>query len=257
MNLYTNAYQSMQGNGGILTIITDKAKLDGNSDLNIKKGTYCRISVKDTGHGIERRIQKRIFEPFFTTKPVGQGPGMGLSVVHGIVSRCGGGVEVESAPGKGACFNVYLPLAQKADLEKRKREKEISYTKGRRRILFVDDDIQICDSQKKALEPLGYTVTVIPDSRVAEEVFAKNSKHFDLVILDLNMPHLDGFELAERIIKIRADIPVILATGYAELVDLQKVEKLGFKSLLLKPYRLDDISRLIAENLKSNKKSWN
>jgi len=171
------------------------------------------------------------------------------------VRRCGGGVEVESSPGKGACFIVYIPLAHKADLKKRKRDREISAIKGRGRILFVDDDIQICDSQKKALEPLGYTVTAIPDSRVAEEVFSNNSKEFDLVILDLNMPHLDGFELAERIIKIRADIPVILTTGYTDLIDSQKVERLGFHSLLLKPYRLDDISRLIAEILKSGKKS--
>jgi signal transduction histidine kinase/ActR/RegA family two-component response regulator len=255
MNLYTNAYQAMQEKGGILTICTDKVKLEGNSALNVKKGTYCKISVKDKGQGMDRKIQKRIFEPFFTTKPVGKGTGMGLSVVHGIVRRCGGGIEVESSPGKGACFIVYIPLAHKADLKKRKRDREISAIKGRGRILFVDDDIQICDSQKKALDPLGYTVTAIPDSRVAEEVFSNNSKEFDLVILDLNMPHLDGFELAERIIKIRADIPVILTTGYTDLIDSQKVERLGFHSLLLKPYRLDDISRLIAEILKSGKKS--
>jgi signal transduction histidine kinase/ActR/RegA family two-component response regulator len=254
MNLYTNAYQAMQGGGGILTISTDKVKLEGNSTLNIKNGTYCKISVKDTGHGIDRKIQKRIFEPFFTTKPVGKGTGMGLSVVHGIVRRCGGGVEVESSPGKGACFNVYIPLAYKANLKKRKRDREIPVIKGKGRILFVDDDIQICDSQKKALEPLGYTVTAIPDSRVAEEVFSKNSKHFDLVILDLNMPHLDGFELAERIIKIRADIPIILTTGYSELIDPQKLERSGFHSVLLKPYKLSDISRLAAEILKSGKK---
>jgi signal transduction histidine kinase/ActR/RegA family two-component response regulator len=255
MNLYTNAYQAMQGDGGILTISTDKVKLEGNSTLNIKKGTYCKISVKDTGHGIDRKIQKRIFEPFFTTKPVGKGTGMGLSVVHGIVRRCGGGVEVESSAGKGACFNVYIPLAHKADLRKREKDLEISVVKSQGRILFVDDDIQICDSQKKALEPLGYTVKAIPDSRVAEEVFSKNSKQFDLVILDLNMPHLDGFELAERIIRIRADIPVILTTGYAELIDAQKLERLGFHSVLLKPYKLSDISRLAAEVLKSGKKS--
>ena len=109
-------------------------------------------------------------------------------------------------------------------------------------------------SQKKALEPLGYTVTAIQDSRMAEEVFSKNPNQFDLVIVDLNMPYLNGFELTERIYKIREEIPVILTTGYAELIDNQKIEKLGFFTVLLKPYKLNDISRLAAEILKSERK---
>lgn len=255
MNLYTNAYQAMRGNGGTLTISTEKVKLEDNVALNLKNGTYCKISVKDTGHGMDRETQKRIFEPFFTTKPVGEGTGMGLSVAHGIVRRCGGAIEAESSPGKGSCFDVYLPLVKKTGFKERKEEHEISSIKGKGHILLVDDDAQICDSQKKALERLGCSVTAIQDSRTAEEVFSKNPKQFDLLIVDLNMPHLNGFELTERICKICADIPVILTTGYAELIDSQKIEKLGFCSLLMKPYTINEISRLIAEILNSEKKN--
>jgi signal transduction histidine kinase/CheY-like chemotaxis protein len=253
MNLYTNAYQAMQKNGGILTISTDKVVLDEKVVPSLKSGVYCKISVSDTGHGMDKKTQSRIFEPFFTTKPVGEGTGMGLSVVYGIVRRCGGAIEVESCPGKGTCFDVYFPLAQKADFQEKEQAQEISLLKGRGHILFVDDDAQICDSQKKALELIGYTVTAIQDSRAAEEVFSKNPDQFDAVILDLNMPQLNGFELAERIFKIRSKIPVILTTGFAELIDPKRIEELGFHGLLLKPYRIDDISPLITEILKSER----
>ena len=255
MNLYTNAYQAMQRNGGTLTISTDKVVLKDNVVSSLKSGFYCKISVRDTGHGMDRKTQDRIFEPFFTTKAVGEGTGMGLSVVYGIVRRCGGAIEVESFPGKGTCFDVYFPLAQKADFQERKQDHEISLSKGKGHILFVDDDAQICDSQKKALELIGYTVTAIQDSRAAEEIFSKNPDQFDVVILDLNMPQLNGFELAERIFKIRSNIPAILTTGFAELIDHKKIEELGFQALLLKPYRIDDISSLIADILKSGEEN--
>ena len=137
--------------------------------------------------------------------------------------------------------------------KKRKKDQEISFIKGKGHILFVDDDPQICDSQKKALELLGYTVTAMQDSRAAEEVFSRSPNQFDVLILDLNMPHLNGFELAERIFKIREDIPVILTTGFAELIDSQRIEELGLHSVLLKPYRINDISPLVAEILNSDK----
>ncbi len=255
MNLYTNAYQAVQSSGGTLTISTEKIHSGDNLDLNLQESPYCKISVKDTGHGMDQKTQKRIFEPFFTTKAVGKGTGMGLSVVHGIVRRCGGAIEAKSSPGKGARFDVYLPLAEKIHLTKPKKDRELAAVKGIGHILFVDDDAQICDSQKKALELLGYTVTAIQDSRMAEEIFSKNHKKFDLLILDLNMPHLNGFELTERIVKIRPDIPVVLTTGYSELIDSNKIKQLGIHSLLLKPYKLSDISRCIAKILKSKKKN--
>jgi signal transduction histidine kinase/ActR/RegA family two-component response regulator len=255
MNLYTNAYQAMQRKGGTLTISTDKVTLEDKAVSGLKSGVYCKIHVRDTGHGMDREILDRIFEPFFTTKPVGEGTGMGLSVVYGIVRRCGGAIEVKSFPGKGTCFDVYFPWAQKAGFQERKQDREISLSKGKGHILFVDDDAQICDSQKKALELIGYSVTAIQDSRAAEEAFSKNPDQFDVLILDLNMPQLSGFELAERIFKIRSNIPAILTTGFAELIDPKKVDESGFHAVLLKPYRIDDISSLIAEILKSEQEN--
>lgn len=255
MNLYTNAYQAMQKSGGTLTISTNKIELDGKAALNIRNGLYCRISVKDTGQGMDEKTQRRIFEPFFTTKPVGEGTGMGLSVVHGIVRRCGGYIELESSLGEGACFDVYLPLAQRVSPKKKQKARELSLAAGTGHILLVDDDAQICDSQKKGLEHLGYTVTSIQDSRVAEEVFSKNPKQFDVLIIDLNMPYLNGFELAEKILEIREDTPIVLTTGFEEMIDAKKMKKLGFHPYLLKPFTLNDISRCLAEVLKSGKKN--
>ena len=120
MNLYTNACQAMQQEGGTLTISTSRVKRTGDAVLNLKSGCYCKISVKDTGHGMNRETQKRVFEPFFSTKPKGEGTGLGLSVVHGIVKTYGGVIEVESEPGKGSRFDVYLPLAQEAGSNKKK-----------------------------------------------------------------------------------------------------------------------------------------
>jgi signal transduction histidine kinase/ActR/RegA family two-component response regulator len=255
MNLYTNAYQAMQKSGGTLTISTNKIELEGKAALNVRNGTYCRISVKDTGHGMDKKTQRRIFEPFFTTKPVGEGTGMGLSVVHGIVRRCGGYIEMESSLGEGACFDVYLPLVQRVYRKKKEKPREISLVPGEGHILLVDDDIQICDSQKKGLEHLGYTVTSIQDSRLAEEVFSKNPGQFDVLIIDLNMPYLNGFELAEKIFEIRENTPVILTTGFEEMIDTKKMKRLGFHSFLLKPYTLNDISRCLKEILESGKKN--
>jgi signal transduction histidine kinase/ActR/RegA family two-component response regulator len=257
MNIYTNAYQAMQKKGGTLTISTDRIQMKGGNVPNLKKGSYCRISIKDTGHGMDKNIQKRIFEPFFTTKPLGEGTGMGLSVVHGIVQKCGGAIEVSSSPGMGSNFEVYFPLASEVFSDDRKDDLIRSVIKGKGHILFVDDDVQLCDSQKKALELLGYDVTAIYDSRVCEEDFSRKSDEFDLIIVDLNMPHLDGFALSKRILDIRPDIPIILTTGYAEMVNKQKIKELGFQSLLMKPYGIDALSQLISEILKSKKKRGN
>lgn len=254
MNLYTNSYQAMQTKGGTLTISTDKVWMERTDHHDLKTGDYSRIRIKDTGHGIERSLQKRIFEPFFTTKPVGQGTGMGLSVVHGIVQRCEGAIEVQSSSGQGACFDVYFPLASRVVSDVKKRDLELSAIEGKGHILFVDDDVQLCDSQQKALELLGYTVMAFHDSRLVEAVVSKDPERFDLMIVDLNMPYLDGFELSEKIFNIRPDIPVILTTGYAELIDRQRIEKLGFHSLLMKPYQMDEISLVISEILVSKQK---
>lgn len=252
LNLCTNAHQAMQG-GGILSISARIAEPEAVVALGLQERRFCRISVSDTGQGMDDDTLKRIFEPFFTTKPAGIGMGMGLSVVHGIVSKYEGVIEVKSSPGEGSRFDVYLPLAQDAELNQAYKDQEVSPTKGEGEILLVDDDPQICDSQKKSLEMLGYTVTAVQDPRGVESLFSAAPRRFDIVILDLSMPHINGYQLAERIIKIRPNMPMIMTTGYTELADAKRIEKLGFCSLILKPYRLNEISYLIAEIIKSAK----
>jgi signal transduction histidine kinase/ActR/RegA family two-component response regulator len=251
MNLCTNAIQAMRASGGVLTITAEKAGSGEVTETIPGGGDFCRIRVRDTGHGMDEAVRERVFEPFFTTKPAGEGTGMGLSVVHGIVSKYGGAIEVESSPGKGSCFDVYLPLASETELRKVGKEPDPGLVRGEGHILFVDDDPQICDSQKKSLALLGYSVTVIQDSREAEVVFTGDPWKFDLLILDLSMPHMNGYDLAEKAIAIRSDVPIILTTGYAELADARRIEQSGFKSFILKPYKLNEISRLIAEIMKS------
>jgi signal transduction histidine kinase/CheY-like chemotaxis protein len=255
LNLCTNAHQAMRDCGGTLTISARLAGREAAAVLGLHEGLFCKISVGDTGKGMDSDTLKRIFEPFFTTKPAGQGMGMGLSVVHGIVSKYGGVIDVESSPGKGSRFDVYLPLEQITEQNELGANKEVSATKGQGNILFVDDDPQICDSQKKSLEMLGYKVTAVQDPREAESLVAANPVRFDLLILDLSMPYINGYQLAERLVQIRPDVPMIMTTGYAELADARRIEKLGFHSLILKPYRLNELSRLIAEIMKSAKRS--
>ena len=257
MNLCTNAGYAMQESGGILEIAVEKIPNLGGEIPGLKNGNYCKLSVHDTGMGMTPEISERIFEPFFTTKPMGQGSGMGLSIVHGIVLNAGGKITVKSEPGKGSCFDVYLPLLDEDMLEENKLESPefVSCVGGH--ILFIDDEIPICQAESKILESLGYCVTIISDSREVERVFMKNPDRFDLVITDLNMPYINGIELAKQVLCLRPDIPVILTTGYShydELVDQKKITEIGITTLLIKPYEKEQLARLVAHTLQHKEK---
>ena len=252
LNLCTNAHQAMQG-GGVLTISARIADPESVAAAGLPQRRFCLISVSDTGHGMDQDTQKRIFEPFFTTKSAGRGSGLGLSVVHGIVSKYEGSIEVNSSLGEGSRFDVYLPLAQGDEIGRADDDREAPPTKGKGDILFIDDDPQICDSQKKSLEMLGYTVTAVQDPRNVESLLSANPWRFDIVILDLSMPYINGYQLAEKIFRIRPDMPMVMTTGYTEMADAKRIESLGLRSLILKPYRLSEISRLIDGIIKSGK----
>ncbi|MDQ1354831.1 MAG: Histidine kinase, partial [Acidobacteriota bacterium] len=213
MNLCTNAGYAMQESGGILEISVNKKNNSSGEIPGLKKGNYCKLSVRDTGIGIAPEIIDRIFEPFFTDKPLGQGCGMGLSIVYGIVLNSSGKITVESEPGKGARFDVYLPMVDGGTFEEKRPESTDPVSCVGGHILFIDDEIQVCQSESRILESLGYNVTIISDSREVERVFMENPDRFDLVITDLNMPHINGIELSKQILAIRPDIPVILTTG--------------------------------------------
>jgi len=246
MNLSTNAVHAMQEKGGILEIglITVNLKEeDIKNHSGLAPGKFMRLTVSDTGHGIAPEIADRIFDPFFTTKERDRGTGMGLSVVHGIVHNHGGTIIVESKPGKGTKFLIFLP---KTDEETGKKEAaELQVPTGSETILFVDDEEMLVKSGKMIFESLGYTVVAEKSSTEVLEVFRKEPGRFDIVITDQTMPHMTGYELAKMILKIRPGIPIILCTGYNETVTEEKAKKSGIKAFVMKPINRNEIAEVV------------
>ena len=250
MNLCTNAYHAMEKTGGKLTVYLKEVELalKDLKDPAMIPGKYVCLTVADTGIGVEQNIINRIFDPYFTTKETGKGTGMGLSITHGIVKSHGGHISVYSEPGKGTEFKVYLPMIKKQE-ETAKVETETLIQKGDERILLVDDQNLIVDMEKQMLERLGYHITPRTSSIEALEAFRANPDTFDLVITDMTMPNMTGDQLAGELIKIRSDIPIILCTGFSELISKEKAEALGIKGFLLKPVVIKDLSSVIREVL--------
>jgi PAS domain S-box-containing protein len=243
MNLCTNAAHAMEDDAGLLTIsLSDEVLVSNGPDL--KPGPYINVTVTDTGHGISPDVMEKIFDPFFTTKEKGQGTGMGLSVVHGIVRSHGGNIYVYSEPGKGSTFKVYLPAIGRSLKPKEMIEKPIPT--GTERILFIDDEPAIMKMGKQTLESLGYDVTSRASSIEALELFKKKKDRFDLVITDMTMPHMTGEKLAEELMQLRLDIPVILCTGFSSRIDEQKALAIGIRAFISKPF----IKRELAEAIR-------
>ncbi len=236
MNLCTNSAHAMKEHGGILEIHLDSFLADPEEDMtfvHIKKGPYVRITVKDTGTGIPRENLERIFEPYFTTKELGQGTGLGLAVVHGIISNLNGEIKVYSEPGQGTVFLIYLPCMNYS--EQSKEISQASIPGGRERILFVDDEKSIVSIATQILAHLGYTITGTVSPKEALALFKSSPQSFDLVITDKTMPELTGFDLILEIKRIRKDIPVILSTGLNEKEDQHRAEEIGVDYLITKP----------------------
>ncbi|MFC2140995.1 response regulator [Acidobacteriota bacterium] len=251
MNLSTNAAHAMREDGGVLEITLNEMIIKGNEDdlmeLNLAPGRYQLMTVKDTGHGMTPGIMERIFEPYFTTKRPGEGTGMGLSVVHGIIKSHGGEIRVFSEPFKGTTFHVYLPVAEDAKEPSIKKEHPVSG--GSERVLFVDDDNSLAEMGKLMLEKLGYNVTVRTSSIEALEVFRKTPNKFDLVITDQTMPNKTGTQLTRELLRIRPDIPVILSTGFSETVNKENFKALGIRAFVMKPIVKNDIAKIIRKVL--------
>ncbi|MEQ8189093.1 MAG: ATP-binding protein [Candidatus Eremiobacterota bacterium] len=250
MNLSTNAAHAMREKGGILGITLEHIELDhmtAKQYEGLQAGNYAKLSVSDTGHGMNRSVMERIFDPYFTTKKTGEGTGMGLSVVHGIVKSHGGEITVYSEPGKGTVFHVYIPLVE--TYQKEEKEDLLPLRGGKERILFVDDEKNLVDFSIKMLDRLGYKVTSAEDSREALEIFLKEPDSFDIIITDQTMPVMTGVELSEKILNIRSDIPIIICTGFSESIDSEKAEDIGIKQLLMKPFTVKDISLAIRKAL--------
>jgi CheY-like chemotaxis protein len=250
MNLCVNAHHAMGEKGGLLEVTLSRVKINGYNELaqsGLNPGYYLDLCVSDTGHGIDEATIKRIFDPYFTTKEKGMGIGMGLAVVHGIVKNHGGTILVNSKPGKGSTFHVYLPMIQaEATLETKTVE---SFPKGNERILFVDDEKEIAVSGKRILELLGYQATISTNPVEAIETFRANADDFDLVITDMGMPKMTGAMLAKELMNIKPDIPIILITGYSEGLSEKKAKELGIQELAMKPLEMRDLAKTVRKVL--------
>jgi len=258
MNLCTNSWHSMNGDGGILEVSLRAVDVDSGfaqTHADLHPGKYLRLMISDTGCGIEPTVIDRIFDPFFTTKAPGSGTGLGLAVVHGVVKRHGGAISVYSESGRGTTFNLYFPVdetqpsAAVAELT--------TPAKGNgERILFVDDEAPLAALGKSMLERLGYRVTAQTNSLDALATFSAQPGQFDLVITDQTMPNLSGAELAKLLLKIRPELPVILATGYSTTINAEKANAIGIREMLLKPNTTqamgDAIRRALGRNEKEN-----
>ena len=251
MNLATNSYHAMEDTGGVLKISLKEIEF-GKFDLiniDMTPGVYVCLTMADTGKGMDKNLTDKIFDPFFTTKERGKGTGMGLSVVHGIVTGMNGVIKVYSEPGKGTEFNIYLPVAQSLSEKQESNQIKEPIQGGIERILLVDDEKAIIGMEKSMLERLGYSVTSRTSSIEALEAFRNNPDKFDLVITDMYMPNMSGEKLSGELIKIRPDIPILLCTGFSENMSEEKAESLGIKGFLFKPIVSKDLSKKIREVL--------
>ena len=253
MNLCTNAYHAIRTSGGYIELHVEKIEVSDefctlHPELSRKECVQLR--VRDTGYGIAPEVQGRIFEPYFTTKETGEGTGLGLAVVHGIVKSHHGTITLSSEVGKGSTFSVYFPAMEQATLMEDKLKKT-NLPMLQANIMFIDDDADLAYLGKKSLEKIGCSITVFTSSQKALQTFQTNPAHFDLVITDQTMPELTGFELSKKLLAIRSDLPIILCTGHSDIVDAKKAKSIGIKDFLMKPLDIHTLTGSIQKMLGS------
>ncbi|MEE9612293.1 MAG: response regulator, partial [Desulfatiglandales bacterium] len=251
MNLCTNAYHAMREDGGILEISVSEVTIgpdDYVTDLGLSPGKYLRVEISDTGCGMSTDTQERIFDPYFTTKEKGGGTGLGLSVVHGIVKNHGGHITVYSEPGKGSTFHVYFPVLP---VDSTSFDSEISdpSPKGNESIMLVEDEEEILQMEQTMLGRLGYRVLAYSKSEDALEAFQRIDKDFDLVVTDMTMPKMTGAELAQKLLSIRSDIPIILCSGFSDIINEKRAKAIGVREYVMKPLIMRDFAKIIRKVL--------
>ena len=253
MNLCTNALHAMERNGGLLEVVLVPVELkeeDAAAYPDIKPDRYLKLSVTDSGHGMDSATVSRIFDPYFTTKDIDEGTGLGLATVHGIVKDHGGIIKVYSEPGSGTSFQIYLPCIEDNVITEEKVSKPLST--GTEQILFLDDDKVLADIGEKMLKKLGYRVNSRTSPYEALEAFKANPSKYDMVITDMTMPGMTGDILAKEILKIRYNIPIIICTGFSKMMSPEKASKMGIKDFLMKPFTMSDLSKSIRTVLDQN-----
>ena len=250
MNLCTNAHHSMRETGGTLKVTLMEVDLTEEHVLKkpeLKPGKYLKLTVIDTGHGMDPHTVQKAFDPYFTTKEKEVGTGMGLAVVQGIVKNHSGTIRVKSEPGKGTVIDVLFPRIEATVLPE--DEKVVEILGGSEKILFVDDEEPLVDIGQNMLEQLGYSVVAKSCPKEALKIFNESPESFNLVITDMTMPAMTGDLLAGELMAIRPDIPIILCTGHSDLITHESIKELGIKGFLLKPHSIQDLAATIRKVL--------
>ena len=253
MNLGINAAHAMRDYGGTIKVILAEKKIEPEAAArarypNIQPGSYLRLTVSDEGHGMAPELLSHIFDPYFTTKEKEGGSGLGLAVVQGLVKRYGGAITVKSEVQKGTTVHIYFPKAEQLEPANEILTDEPMPT-GDERILFIDDEQNLVYIGKEMLEYLGYEVTASSSSTEALKLFQSRPDRFDLVITDMTMPQMTGEKLAQELIKIRSDIPIIICTGFSEKVTPENAKLIGIKEFAMKPLLMQDLAQTIRKAL--------
>ncbi|MGD9018163.1 MAG: PAS domain S-box protein [Desulfobacterales bacterium] len=251
MNLCSNAHHAMRQKGGVLEIVMASVHIDEESAgkfTELSRGDYLKLTIRDTGMGIPPDHMERIFDPYFTSKEKGEGTGLGLAVVHGIVKSHQGAIQVESKVGEGTSFHLYFPARDAPAIETQFEEDHHPH-KGNERILFVDDEPTLAAIGQEMLETLGYKVETKTSSESALSLFRKSPDQFDLIITDLTMPSMPGDVMVQEMLKVRKNIPIILFTGYSDLLSQERFDELGIRDCLLKPLTRWDLATAVRKVL--------
>jgi CheY-like chemotaxis protein len=254
MNLVTNAFQAMRETGGTLEIELDEIGIGGERTADhpeLARGRYAHLRFRDTGHGMDELTRTRIFEPYFTTRKAGEGTGLGLATVHGIVSGLEGAIDVESTPGEGSTLHVFLPISKHDDEVHHEKSGSKVRVGGTEKILVVDDEDSLVRLTALVLEDLGYEVDGYTDSIDALGAFIADPEEYDLVITDLTMPQMTGLELSARFLEHRPGIPIILCTGLSDAIDEDMARSHGVSELIQKPVLASMLSRTVRKTLDS------
>ncbi len=252
MNLCSNAAQAMRQSGGFLTLSVEHINLDEQEASNhaeLESGDYLKLEVPDTGCGMPPDVVDKIFEPFYTTKDEGEGTGMGLSMVHGIIKKHEGFISLNSEPGQGSTFTIFLPVREAHEHDQKTEELDAPLPRGNERILFVDDEEAITEFGKQSLARLGYQVIGLNSSQEALRLLESPPQRFDLLVTDMTMLRLTGLELAKQIHKIAPDLPIILCSGQSQLISSEEWKPAGIKRLLDKPMTMRRLAITVREVL--------
>jgi len=258
MNLCTNAAYAMKDQIGVLKIALDQITLNGNTRTKhpgLREGQFLKLIVGDTGQGIKKEHLPHLFESYFTTKKVGEGTGLGLSVVNGIIQDLGGEISVESELGKGTAFQVLLPLLDEKETVVTEHSRDTSVPRGKETILFVDDEKDIVKVAKLMLERLNYTVVGVVCPEKALEKFEQEKERYDLVVTDKSMPNMNGFDLARQIKEMRSATPIIICSGCQDDTDIDKINSAEINDFVLKPLNRMDLAKTVRRVLDEKEKA--